>query len=95
MVLSSTAFLFSRVDNKKNKNRKNVSKTKANSKPKLKKDLENWYFYIISLMNARPHVNKGKLERSYEIVTGNCFCVRHKNRRKHNQHFKLLYFKLN
>ena len=44
MVLNSTTFLFSRVDNKKNKNRKNISKTKANSKPKLKKDLENWYF---------------------------------------------------
>ena len=28
-------------------------------------------------------------KRSYEIMTGNCFCVRH------NQHFKLLYLKLN
>ena len=28
-------------------------------------------------------------------MTGNYFCVRHKNRWKHNQHFKLLYFKLN
>ena len=28
-------------------------------------------------------------------MTGNYFCVRHKNSRKHNQHFKLLCFKLN
>ena len=27
-------------------------------------------------------------------MTGNYFCVRRNNRRKHNQHFKLLYFKL-
>ena len=25
----------------------------------------------------------------------NYFCVRHKNRRTHNQHFKLLFFELN
>ena len=29
--------------------------------------------------------------RSNKIVTENYFCVRHKNRRKHNQHFELLY----
>ena len=28
-------------------------------------------------------------------MTDNYFCIRHKNRRKHNQHFKLLFFKLN
>ena len=28
-------------------------------------------------------------------MSENNFCVRHKNRRKHNQHFKLLFFKLN
>ena len=33
--------------------------------------------------------------RSYEIITINNFCVRHKNRQKHNQHFKLLFFKEN
>ena len=32
---------------------------------------------------------------SYEIITVNYFCVRHKNRRKHNQHSKLLFFKNN
>ena len=32
---------------------------------------------------------------SYEIISENYFCVRHKNRRKQNQHFKLLFFKLN
>ena len=31
--------------------------------------------------------------RSYESISENYFCVRHKNRRKHNQHFKLLFFK--
>ena len=31
----------------------------------------------------------------YEIISVNYFYVRHKNRRKHNQHFKLLFFKLN
>ena len=34
-------------------------------------------------------------ERSYEIITVNYFCVRHKNRWKHNQHFKMLFFKEN
>ena len=29
---------------------------------------------------------------SYGITNGNKFCVRHKNRQKHNQHFKLLFF---
>ena len=33
--------------------------------------------------------------RSNKIVTENYFCVRHKNRRKHNQHFELLYFIIN
>ena len=33
--------------------------------------------------------------RSKEIVTENHFCVRHKNRRKHNQQFELLYFIIN
>ena len=28
-------------------------------------------------------------------MTGIYFCAPHKNKRKHNQHFKLLYFKLN
>ena len=28
-------------------------------------------------------------------MTGNYFCVRHKSKRTRNQHFKLLYFKLN
>ena len=28
-------------------------------------------------------------------MTVNYVCVRHKNRRKHNQHFKLLFFKIN
>ena len=28
-------------------------------------------------------------------MTVNYFCVRHKNRRKHNQHFTLLFFKIN
>ena len=28
-------------------------------------------------------------------MTENCLRVYHKNRRKHNQHFKLLFFKLN
>ena len=30
--------------------------------------------------------------RNYETVTNNYFCVRHKNKRKHNQDFKLLFF---
>ena len=30
--------------------------------------------------------------RSYEIITASYFCVRHKSRREHNQHFKLLIF---
>ena len=29
---------------------------------------------------------------SYEIKTENCFCVCHKNKEKHIQHFKLLFF---
>ena len=33
------------------------------------------------------------LKRSYEIITVNYFCIHHKNRWKHNQHFELLYFK--
>ena len=33
--------------------------------------------------------------RSNEIVTENHFCVRHKNRRKHNQQSELLYFIIN
>ena len=37
----------------------------------------------------------GVLERSYEMITVNYFCVCHKNRRKYNQYFKLLFFKLN
>ena len=32
---------------------------------------------------------------SLEIISVNYICVRHKNRRKHNQHFKLLFFKIN
>ena len=32
---------------------------------------------------------------SYEIINENFFCVRHKNRRKRNQHFKLLFFTIN
>ena len=36
-----------------------------------------------------------QVERSYEIITENYFCVCHKNRRKRNQHFKLLFFKIN
>ena len=28
-------------------------------------------------------------------MTEDSFCVRHKNRRKHNQHFKLLFFTIN
>ena len=32
---------------------------------------------------------------SLEIISANYICVRHKNRRKHNQHFKLLFFKIN
>ena len=32
---------------------------------------------------------------SYEIINESYFCVRHKNRRKHSQHFKLLFFTLN
>ena len=35
------------------------------------------------------------LWRSYEVITVNYFCVRHKNSRKHNQHFKQLFFKTN
>ena len=35
------------------------------------------------------------LWRSYEVITVNYFCVQHKNRRKHNQHFKQLFFKTN
>ena len=35
------------------------------------------------------------LERSYEIVTKNHFCVRHKNNKKHNQHFEQLFFMIN
>ena len=33
--------------------------------------------------------------RSYEIITVDYFCVHHKNRRKPNQHSKLLYLKMN
>ena len=33
--------------------------------------------------------------RSYEIISENYFCIRHKNSRKHNQSFQLLFFKLN
>ena len=33
--------------------------------------------------------------RSNKIVTENYFCVRHKSRRKHNQHFELLYLIIN
>ena len=29
------------------------------------------------------------------MMTANYFCVRHKNRGKHNQHFELLYFMIN
>ena len=36
-----------------------------------------------------------RFSRSYKILTGNSFCVRLINRRKHNQHSKLLFFKLN
>ena len=32
---------------------------------------------------------------SYEIINESDFCVRHKNRRKHNQSFKLLFFTIN
>ena len=34
-------------------------------------------------------------KRSYEIITENYFCVRHKSRLKHDQHSKLPFFKLN
>ena len=34
-------------------------------------------------------------ERNDKIITGNNFCVRHKNRRKHNQHFKVLFLTIN
>ena len=30
--------------------------------------------------------------RSYEIINESYFCVRHKNRREHNQHFKIAVF---
>ena len=30
-------------------------------------------------------------KKSYRITTENYFCVRHKNRRKHNQHFKVFF----
>ena len=33
--------------------------------------------------------------RSYEIIIANYFCVCQKNRRKHNQHFKPPFFKIN
>ena len=37
----------------------------------------------------------GKKVWSYEIKNENYFCVRHKNRQKRNQHFKLLFFTIN
>ena len=33
--------------------------------------------------------------RSYEIINDSYFCVHHKNRRKHNQHFRLLFLTIN
>ena len=41
------------------------------------------YYYACSLMDWR----------NYEIITANYCCVRHKNRRKHNLHFKQLFFR--
>ena len=32
---------------------------------------------------------------SYEITTENYFCVCHKNKWKHNQYFKLIFFQVN
>ena len=34
-------------------------------------------------------------KRCYKSITTNYFCVCHKNRRKHNQHFELLFFMIN
>ena len=34
-------------------------------------------------------------QRSYEIITVNYICVRHKIMQKHNKHFTLLFFKIN
>ena len=46
---------------------------------------QNWDFDGIFLSKEENEC----AERSYKIVTVNHFCVSHKNRWKHNQHFKL------
>ena len=41
------------------------------------------------------HQLKELQKRSYEIISENYCCVRHKNSPKHNQHVKQLFFELN
>ena len=52
--------------------------------------------YSISLFNSTMlTVASISLIPTLKGATGNYFCVHHKIRRKHNQHFKLLFFNLN
>ena len=55
-----------------------------------KKDGINYLVYFI-----KTTTTTSTLKKSYEIIIVKYFCVRHKNRRKHNQHFKLLIFRMN
>ena len=48
------------------------------------------FFYMLSCQSKLP-------VKRYEIITGiiTSFCIRHKNRRKHNQYSKLVFFNIN
>ena len=53
---------------------------------------------LILIVSTKTNVHPWRMwesERSYKIVRENYFCVHHKNRRKHNQHFELLFFMIN
>ena len=51
--------------------------------------------YICFTLSDFQFWNNWLCKRSHEIINESYFCVRHKNRQKHNQHFKTAVFTIN